>query len=227
MALTKDRPNSNNGQLIIIKPFSRSKDGTEIRPCFKTSVKGEDGKWVHEENEEINSVTGTLTRIETKLEKGFKDDEFYQTRIFLQDSSANETYLLPVRFNIPTRGLINALLGLKSFEDITIKYFRSQKGYDTYYVSQGGEKVGWKYKLEELPTAKEVTFQGKTLRDYSDLDQFFISEIEALNARISGEVEGEELEVEEEPVEEVVEAKTETQKRRKKIQEEVEAEVAF
>lgn len=232
MALTNK--NNTNGPLFVLKPVSKNKDKKEVEPYFEISKSGEDGKFKVEDNQSINTVSGKLFRIEAK-EDEYQGDKYYRARIFLRDGE--EGYMLATRLNIAARSLINCLFSLSDFDrEISIKYYRSKAGYESFYVSQNGEKVGWKFEASEIPKPQEVSFRGKTIRDFTEVDAFFVEQIRILNEKLASAKsptqderedyeEQEESEAEtEEAEEEISENKTSSPKKKtsKNIEEEVE-----
>lgn len=225
MALTNK--NNTNGPLFVLKPVSKNKDKKEVEPYFEISKSGDDGKFKVEDNQSINTVSGKLFKIEAK-EDEYQGDKYYRARIFLRDGE--EGYMLATRLNIAARSLINCLFSLEDFDsEISIKYYRSKAGYESFYVSQNGEKVGWKFEASEIPKPQEVSFRGKTIRDFTEVDAFFVDKIQLLNNKLSsvknspqeenGSYEEEQDEVEDdiEPVkEEGNEVKTVTSKKKTK-----------
>lgn len=180
MALTNKT--NNKGPLYVLKPVSKNKDKKEIEPYFEISEPGEDGKFQVKDDKSINTVSGRLVRIEAK-EDEYQGDKYYRARIFLRDGE--EGYMLASRLNIASRSLVNCLFSLVDFEkEISIKYYRSKAGYESFYVSQNGEKVGWKFDSQEIPKPQEVSFRGKTIRDFSEVDKFFVDQISILNDKL-------------------------------------------
>lgn len=180
MALTNK--NNTNGPLFVLKPVSKNKDKKEVEPYFEISKSGEDGKFKVEDNQSINTVSGKLFKVEAK-EDEYQGDKYYRARIFLRDGE--EGYMLATRLNIAARSLINCLFSLSDFDkEISIKYYRSKAGYESFYVSQNGEKVGWKFEASEIPKPQEVSFRGKTIRDFTEVDAFFVEQIRILNERL-------------------------------------------
>jgi hypothetical protein len=86
--------------------------------------------------------------------------------------------------NIATRSLLNSFFHLESFDNLSIRYYLSKSGYDSYYVTQNDEKVTWKFESSELPAPEEISFKGKIIRDFTKLDLFFVDQIKILNERI-------------------------------------------
>lgn len=176
--------NNNGGQtgtLLILKPVSKIND-EKVRPFFEVS-RSEGGKWVADTDQSINSITANLVKIEP-YEEEFRGEKYYRVRIYLRDG--DESYLLPCRMNIASRSLFNSLLNLKSFENVSIRYYLTKTGYDAFYVSQDGEKVTWKYENDDIPAATEVSYKGKTIRDFTNVDLFFVEKLNEFNNVLSG-----------------------------------------
>ena len=86
--------------------------------------------------------------------------------------------------NIASRSLLNSFFNLESFDNISIRYYLSKTGYDSYYVTQNDSKVTWKFESSELPSPEEITFKGKIIRDFTKIDMFFVEQIKILNDKI-------------------------------------------
>ena len=86
--------------------------------------------------------------------------------------------------NIASRSLLNSFFNLESFDNISIRYYLSKTGYDSYYVTQNDTKVTWKFESSELPSPEEITFKGKIIRDFTKIDMFFVEQIKVLNDKI-------------------------------------------
>jgi hypothetical protein len=180
MALTNK--SSSSGPLLILKPVSKNKDRKDIEPYYEISEPGPDGKFKARDDKSINTVTGRLVRIEPQ-EESYEGDTYFRAKIFLRDGE--EGYMLATRLNIASRSLINCLFNIQDLDtEISIKYYRSRSGYESFYVSQGGEKIGWKFESDAIPKPTEVPFKGKTIRDFTEVDKFFVEQIEVLNKRI-------------------------------------------
>jgi hypothetical protein len=166
------------GTLYVLKPVSRDKDKKALdNPYFEIS-ESVDGKFKAKDDKSINIVSGRLFRIETKQEE-YDGDKFYRARIYLRDGE--ESYMISTRLNIASRSLINCLFSLTSFDNISVKFYRSKAGFESFYVSQNDEKVSWKFDNSELPEPKSVVFKNKTIRDFTDVDQFFADYIVDFN----------------------------------------------
>jgi len=171
--------NEKSGKLLILKPVSKI-NGENVRPFFEISSK-EGDKWVASEDNSINSISGSLFKIEA-VEEEYKGDKYFRTKAFIKDG--DESYLIPFRMNIASRSLLNSFFNLESFDNISIRYYLSKTGYDSYYVTQNDTKVTWKFESSELPSPEEITFKGKIIRDFTKIDMFFVEQIKVLNDKI-------------------------------------------
>lgn len=171
--------NEKSGKLLILKPVSKI-NGENVRPFFEISSK-EGDKWVASEDNSINSISGSLFKIEA-VEEEYKGDKYFRVKAFIKDG--DESYLIPFRMNIASRSLLNSFFNLQSFDNISIRYYLSKTGYDSYYVTQNDSKVTWKFESSELPSPEEITFKGKIIRDFTKIDMFFVEQIKILNERI-------------------------------------------
>ena len=171
--------NEKSGKLLILKPVSKI-NGENVRPFFEISSK-EGDKWVPSEDNSINSISGSLFKIEA-VEEEYKGDKYFRVKAFIKDG--DESYLVPFRMNIASRSLLNSFFNLESFDNISIRYYLSKTGYDSYYVTQNDSKVTWKFESSELPSPEEITFKGKIIRDFTKIDMFFVEQIKILNDKI-------------------------------------------
>jgi hypothetical protein len=171
--------NEKSGKLLILKPVSKI-NGENVRPFFEISSK-EGDKWVASEDNSINSISGSLFKIEA-VEEEYKGDKYFRAKAFIKDG--DESYLIPFRMNIASRSLLNSFFNLESFDNISIRYYLSKTGYDSYYVTQNDTKVTWKFESSELPSPEEITFKGKIIRDFTKIDMFFVEQIKVLNDKI-------------------------------------------
>jgi hypothetical protein len=173
--------NEKTGTLLILKPVSKI-NGESVKPFFEVSSKDAvTNKWVPSTDNSINSISGSIFKIEA-VEEEYKGDKYFRVKAIIKDK--DEAYLVPFRMNIATRSLLNSFFNLESFENISIRYYLSKAGYDSYYVTQNDEKVTWKFESSELPSPEEISFKGKIIRDFTKIDLFFVDQIKILNERI-------------------------------------------
>ena len=134
--------NEKTGTLLILKPVSKV-NGESVKPFFEVSTKDVvTNKWIPSTDNSINSISGSLFKIEA-VEEEYKGDKYFRVKAIIKDK--DEAYLIPFRMNIATRSLLNSFFNLESFENISIRYYLSKAGYDSYYVTQNDEKVTWKF----------------------------------------------------------------------------------
>jgi hypothetical protein len=173
--------NEKTGTLLILKPVSKV-NGESVKPFFEVSSKDADtNKWIPSTDNSINSISGSLFKVEA-VEEEYKGDKYFRVKAIIKDK--DEAYLVPFRMNIATRSLLNSFFNLESFENISIRYYLSKAGYDSYYITQNDEKVTWKFESSELPPPEEISFKGKIIRDFTKIDLFFVDQIKILNERI-------------------------------------------
>jgi len=173
--------NEKTGTLLILKPVSKI-NGESVKPFFEVSSKDAvTNKWVPSTDNSINSISGSIFKIEA-VEEEYKGDKYFRVKAIIKDK--DEAYLVPFRMNIATRSLLNSFFNLESFENISIRYYLSKAGYDSYYITQNDEKVTWKFESSELPSPEEISFKGKIIRDFTKIDLFFVDQIKILNERI-------------------------------------------
>lgn len=175
--------NSGKGStpLIVLKVVDKDKDKKKISPHFSVSRKV-DGKYAVQA-EQYNRVSGTLSRIDIK-EQEWKGDKYNTISLYLKDS--DETYLVDLRFNLPSRSLFNGLASLESYDNVSITVYENKSGYMAFGLWQGDKMVKWKYKLDELPTPDAVTFKGKEMHDYSKVDDFFTKVLQEISGKLGG-----------------------------------------
>jgi len=177
-----NKNNNDNSKLLILKIRTQDLDKKAIDPIFQVNEKV-DGKWVSTDT--TTAVEGQLTRAEVK-EGEYEGQKTYNISLYLKDTEAAETYLVDLKLNMLTRGLLNSVLNLTKFDEVKFGLYTGKNGYPNVAVRQHGEMVKWKYSLDEMPTPDEVMFKGKKMRDYSAVDEFFIEKIKELAARVNG-----------------------------------------
>lgn len=186
MALGRQNSNNDGTKLVLIEDVSKNKSENG-KPYFSVKTKGEDGKYA--ESARVDRFSGTLTKVATGLrfdestEKGKELVAKYgnspTVTLTLKDLEAGETYSWKMGFGIATRGLLNRLLTLQSGEGLEISIWQNDKGFDTLTLRQNGELVKWKFEKADLPEVKEFTLRGQKVRDYEEVDAFFVEQLKA------------------------------------------------
>lgn len=166
-----------DGKLIILQARLKDADGNKTKPYFSISDKV-DGSWV-QRSETTDRFSGTLKKFLVKTKDIYRDgkvvDKMNLLDIYVEDG--DETYLASFTFKISTRGLMNRMLNLKSPENIQISIWQDDKGYEVITLRQNDEIVKAKYTKDEVPVPPEVKIRGNLVRDYFEVDQFFIDKI--------------------------------------------------
>jgi hypothetical protein len=172
---------SNTGILYILKVVDKDKDKKKVDPHF-TITKKVDGKWTLQP-ETVNRVSGNLSKIEIK-EQEYKGDKYNTVSLYLRDGE--ESYLIDLRFNLPSRSLFNSFASLESYDNLSVTVYANKTGYTALGLWQGDKMVKWKYKLDELPAPDAVTFKGKEMHDYTKVDEFFVKVLQEIAGKLGG-----------------------------------------
>lgn len=179
MALGK-KAQVRKGKLLVLKIKTKNAEGAAIPPVFEVQEKGADGKYKPREKTEVE-FNGNLTRIEVR-DQEWKGDEYQTVSLYFEDG--DETYLLDTRVNMLTRSLYNSILGLKTFENITVGLYVFKKElngvpaeFPAISVRQNNEMVKWSVPISDQPKPVTVMFKGKKQNDYSACDAFFIEKL--------------------------------------------------
>ncbi len=138
-------------------------------------------------------VSGTLIAMEHKefTWKSPTGNQLIQSvNIVLTDKKEDAIYFITIPYSYMGISAVNSLLALKTFDDIKLELYQTKpktdggKSYGALAVNQGGKKVDWKFKKEELPPVDKVKFQGKDLSDFSNLIKFVSAEIEKFSKNL-------------------------------------------
>lgn len=195
------RQNNGSGQttntVFLRDVSSKSEKAEEFRgktgvPYFQVSRKI-DGKWTPDGKED--TFSGTLLSVST--EKRYKEDDEKQKefidkygnpwvlKVEVADPEVGETYVWKTGFTIASRTVANSLLGVNLGDELQISTGKKKSGYDSFFIRKivGGrpedKTVPWTYELDDVPKAKETTFKGKVMRDYTEVDDFYVDKIKA------------------------------------------------
>lgn len=171
----------------------RTKDKAKQKvPVFfevaeKIGDKYEVQKDEHGEPVQVKFVSGTLTGLEHSEHTwaGPTGNVLLQkAKAFLRDG--DNLYVVNIKYDILGRSIINALVNLKSVEDVEISVYMSKKvpSYPAAIVRQGDKRADWKYAVDQIPKPTEVPFKGTIIRDYSAVDAFFINEVKTFGATL-------------------------------------------
>jgi len=171
----------NTGTLFILKIVDKDKEKKKVAPHFSITKKV-DGKWTVQP-ETVNRVSGNLSKIEIK-EQEYKGDKYNTVSLYLRDG--DESYLIDLRFNLPSRSLFNSFASLESYDNLSVTVYENKSGYTALGLWQGEKMAKWKYKLDELPVPDAVTFKGKEMHDYTKVDEFFTKVLQEIAGKLGG-----------------------------------------
>lgn len=186
MALQKTKF-SNNSDLFVLKLKTKDASSKNVPPHFEVSKRGEDGKYSVVNTTDF--VSGNLVKVEIK-EREWEGDKYNTVNVYLADGK--DLYLLDLRFTMLGRSLFNSLLSLTSFNNLSISTYMAKdkkdeaKEYPRVSLRQNDETVSWKYGLDELPKPESITFKGKTMNDFSSLDNMFVEKLEEFAKLVNG-----------------------------------------
>jgi hypothetical protein len=150
-------------------------------PIFEVSKKGEDGKYAVLKGKDATAqrVSGNL--IDARLKEHTHNGELIKSlNLTIQDG--DDVYFVSVGYTFLGRNLFNALLALKSFDDIEIGLYQSKpkpdavdkRGFASVALRQHNELVrGLFDPKKDLPPIPKVKLKGKDVSDTGAIDEFF------------------------------------------------------
>lgn len=170
-------------KVYFIKPVSRDANKKDLPPHFELTAKV--GDKYEKQEATFDTLSGNLKKIEHR-QRTFDKIVTDEVVLVLEDPIEKEVYRLDLRLKLATRSLLNSIMSLKSFDNISIKYYRSKNGYDSFWVTQNGEKVEWKYSLDEIPKPTKVKVRGVETSDFFEVDQWYVGKIMEFAAQLEG-----------------------------------------
>lgn len=188
------RQTEDRGELIVLDLKLTDENKKPIKPEFIIRKKSpETGKY--ESQGTCTSFSGRLKSVQTKVKEFKRDNVVIDSKevVDLYFEDGDETYLLPLSYNIANRGIYNRLLNLDTFLNLEVNCWRDDRGFSVLTLRQNGQSVKGKFSREQIPVPTEVTFKGKIQRDYSEVDKFFKDELIKLSERIRGYVQKSEV----------------------------------
>ena len=187
MSLGKQKFNNPNAKVYSVSFKTRDKTPGKFQDKSVFVVKARDENNKFKEVDKVFDIGGNLIKVEPTTTK-WEGKDIESMNVTLTDG--DDVYFVSFPYGIATRAFFNALLSLKTFEGLEIGTYMTKpkteggKSYPAIALRQNGELIRWKYELKDLPKVKEITFKGQTMRDYSETDAFFNTQLVELNKTI-------------------------------------------
>lgn len=130
----------------------------------------------------IRNISGVLEGVFIR-ENEYQGDTIRELKVVLADEAAQERYIVGVGMNSISRDIMNRLIsGNLKGKVIEISVYMNDKGYPAVSVKANGERVDWKYSIDDLkPLVVENTVvkKGKQSveRDHYAVEQKLIDEL--------------------------------------------------
>ena len=161
-------PEGGNVTFVSMKRHGEQK---EVKFLKREKVNGE---W---------AVTETYTALEGWLrDLHFKSYEWEGSTvdsIVLTFHTEQGKIVVEMGFSLISRSLLNGLIGTRDMlkSPLKLSLYVNKKGFNNLFavVIEDGQEVPlkWAYPIEKQPKPKEITFKGKVMRDYTELDEWF------------------------------------------------------
>lgn len=198
--LGRQNQNENRTELIFLRDVSSNSEkntgfrGKDKVPYFSIFRKEGEG-WAEVGKED--TVSGRLISVTTEKrynpEKNPKHQELVDKygnsdvlKVEIADGQAGETYVWKTGFTINSRTAANSLLNIPLGADIQISLGKKKSGYDSVFIRKvengavSDKLVDWRFSLDDIPKPSETMFKGKKMRDYTDVDAFYVEQIKAV-----------------------------------------------
>lgn len=190
MALNNNTQAQSNNKQVVLRL-----DGKADTPSFKILERMEEGGRFEDTGERTTSIKGVLKRIEFK-EGEYNGDKTYQLSVHIEDSQAGEFYFVNINAaSAMGRTFCNILSSLTEInnQEIELFVYLNKAGYKSAGVRVNWDSLSFKTSFKDLPAPEETTFAGKTLRDYTNLNNALfaqIKEVASLTNKNEGVPEG-------------------------------------
>jgi hypothetical protein len=179
MGRGKDSQESNLKQFYM--KITGLKEGDSIR-IEQTEVRSKDD--LIKLDETTQAVWGELTDIKIRDFEPRKGEKAKELKIYLRDKEEGEQYIVSCGLNSIGRSVINSLLSLQDPNgNLNIFVFNKRSNsLPGVSVTFNGEKVGWKYSVDQLkPYITENVYkkrgQSVVEKEYHELDTFLLAEL--------------------------------------------------
>lgn len=156
--------------------FWKLKIDKESDTPFFYRVESKNDTWV--ETEACTGMKGQLTSINIK--NYMWEGKEKQSMEFTLIHETGIKMIVTIPFNNMSRSMLNSLAGCDSIGVLDFNATRwakkgADKKYPTLFVTNNGQKVSWKYKMEELPPVESIkNKKGEVVSvDDSDANEFW------------------------------------------------------
>lgn len=153
----------------------------EDKSTYFDFVKKVNDEYVSDGHEQ--DFSGTLTNISI-ISKDFEDvKDVKYLRLVVEDGV--ESYIFDTKlFSGIGRNLMNSIPSIENFGHIMFKCYKNKRSYGQIYIESNGERVNWKFGMDELPEVRRVVVNGDTINDYNDINQFLLPHLNEAIERI-------------------------------------------
>lgn len=174
--------NRQGQQRTYLKIYSKEPGVDQKAAFFGKQAKVND-KW--EVTERYTNISGRLTSIE-HLTNTYKDEELNSVKFVIQDG--DEAFHIQGSFGSLVYNILNTLASVNSFAgELAVNLYVNKNGYPSAFVTMDGERVGWKYTLDEVPEVKVVEVGKKKVRDSAQLEAFYIKVIDNIRSVVGSD----------------------------------------
>jgi hypothetical protein len=170
-------------QLFFMK-IAGLKEGEKVHI---TQAKPTEEKGKYEKLPPVQNVSGDLSQVKVR-EYEYQGEKKKELQLWLKDAEAKELCILACNMNSIGRSIVNTLLNLDGPKggklDVSV-WNKKSDGRAAVFIKYDGEKVGWKYTIDEQNKyiiTNELMKKGKKVieKDYYNLDEFFIAELQKM-----------------------------------------------
>ena len=171
-----------NSPTYYVKMLGTKKEDKDKPVIFAFSMKNQQ-TGDYEIREQSQDFEGTFTDLNVE-EFEFEGKKKKVIKVVLHDG--NFRYVLSLGFSMLGRSAINSLASIKEMGGIlTLTCYRNSKtGYPSLFLEYNGQRLEWKYSIDQLPKPKEVEFNGDVMKDYTAMNKLFEDEAKKIQALI-------------------------------------------
>lgn len=127
----------------------------------------------------FNLIAGYLLDVRTKTWVYEGEEQVSVVFELLDEEDLSTVINVESNLNSLSRNILNYLAGQKDFSKVLgMKIYMNKNGWPAVYLTLDGEAGNkWKYDSEEIPKVEEVKLKSKTVKDYTDMNNFFVEMI--------------------------------------------------